>query len=94
MCRLIDRWYSSCYHQRITIYIINMSDKTLDTIAPVDSLEMQAEKQAIRMATKRGAMSAWDRYYQSMRAWSRILDESSSEDISIEDELTVEAIKL
>lgn len=71
-----------------------MSDKTLDTIAPVDTLELQAEKQAIRRATKRGAMSAWDKYYQSMRQWSRMLDEVGTDTISIDDELTVDAINL
>lgn len=71
-----------------------MSDKTLDVIAPVDSLELQAEKQAIKRATKRGAMSAWDKYYQSMREWSKILDEQVTDVMSVEDELTVDSINL
>jgi hypothetical protein len=68
-----------------------MLDQTLDTIAPVNEQEVQEEAQAIEKATKRDALSAWDKYYLSMRQWARILETMKADNMSVRDELSIDS---
>jgi len=68
-----------------------MLDQTLDTIAPVNEQEVQEEVQAIEKATKRDVLSAWDKYYLSMRQWARILETMKADSMSVRDELSIDS---
>lgn len=68
-----------------------MLEKTLDAIAPVNEQEVREEVQAIEKATKRDALSAWDKYYLSMRQWARILETMKADRLSVRDELSIDS---
>lgn len=64
---------------------------TLDMIAPIDADLLKSEQESIEGLTYD---SPFDKYFRGAKEWERILDTIGKDDLSIVDQLQIDAIKL
>ena len=68
-----------------------ITNNALDMIAPVDSQLLHEELDSIESVH---GESPFDKYFKGAKEWERILDTIGKDDLSIVDQLQIDAIKL